>query len=108
MDQIWSLVGSKHGQLWWWQAIDQDRKEMIGVHVGDGSRAGARALWESLPGVYRQCALGYTDVGEAYKQVLPEKRHRGLRKQSGRRSGIEKDTGGELLRQRDRWIESHV
>ncbi|PSO54356.1 MAG: IS1 family transposase, partial [Cyanobacteria bacterium QH_10_48_56] len=36
------------------------------------------ALWESLPGVYRQCAVSYRDFWEAYKQVLPEKRHREL------------------------------
>jgi IS1 family transposase len=32
-----------------WLALDRKTRTIIGVHVGDRSRAGAQALWGSLP-----------------------------------------------------------
>jgi insertion element IS1 protein InsB len=43
-----------------------------------------------LPGVYRQCAIAYTDVWEAYEQVLPSKQHRAVGKEMGKTSYIER------------------
>lgn len=37
---------------------------------------GARVLWDSLPPVYRQCAICYTDFWHAYRHIFPTKRHR--------------------------------
>jgi len=37
-------------------------------------RDGATALWQSLPPVYRQCAICYSDFWEAYQTVLPRQR----------------------------------
>jgi IS1 family transposase len=66
-------------------ALDIDTKEIVGVFVGDRSRKGARQLWCSLPPVYRQCAVSYSDFWEAYEQVIPSKRHKkvGKAKQRG-------------------------
>lgn len=47
-------------------------------------------LWESLPGVYRQCAVCYTDFWSAYAEVLPSKRHRAVGKETGKTSYIER------------------
>ena len=47
---------------------------------GDRSRQGARKLWQSLPPIYRQCAVYYSDFGEADEQVIPAKRHRAVGK----------------------------
>ena len=47
------------------------------------NRSGAEALWKSLPPVYRQCAVCYTDFWSAYEQVLPQNRHRAVAKESG-------------------------
>jgi insertion element IS1 protein InsB len=55
-------------------------------------------LWESMPGVYRQCAVIYTDEWEAYTKVLPSNRHVAVGKESGLTSYIERFNN--TLRQR--------
>jgi IS1 family transposase len=81
---MWSFVGCKQNQKWRWLAIDVDTREIVGVFIGDRSRQGAKQLWQSLPSLYRQCALCYTDFWSAYEQVLPSKRHRAVGKETGR------------------------
>lgn len=71
---MWSFVGSKANKQWIWLAIDADSREIVGVFVGARSRQGAKGLWQSLPSVYRQCAVCYTDFWSAYEQVLSSKR----------------------------------
>ncbi len=44
----------------------------------------------SLPGVYRQCAVAYTDFWESYKTVIPSKRHRPVGKETGQTNHIER------------------
>jgi insertion element IS1 protein InsB len=57
---------------------------------GDRSRQSAKKLWASLPGVYRQCAVAYTDFWESYKTVIPSKRHRPVGKETGQTNPIER------------------
>lgn len=75
---------------WIWLAIDRDTREIVGVHVGDRSQEGAQALWESLPPVYRQCAVSYTDFWASYETVLPSKRHRAVGQESGQTNHVER------------------
>lgn len=89
-DELWSFVQNSNDKQWVWLAIDRDTREIVGVHVGDRSREGAQALWESLPAVYRQCAVSYTDFWASYKTVLPSKRHRAVGKESGKTNHIER------------------
>ena len=89
-DEMWSFVLSKKNKLYVWLAIDRETREIIGCYVGDRSRKSARKLWASLPGVDRQCAIAYTDFWEAYKQVIPSKRHRAVGKDSGQTNHIER------------------
>ena len=63
---------------------------IIGCYLGDRSRESAKKLWESLPGVYRQCAVAYTDFWESYKTVIPVKRHRAVGKETGQTNHIER------------------
>jgi insertion element IS1 protein InsB len=98
LDEMWSFVGSKANKQWLWLAIDADTREIIGVFVGESSSQSAKKLWEFLPAVYRQCAMCYTDFWEAYKQVLPSKRHRAVGKETGKTSYIERFNN--TLRQR--------
>lgn len=72
---MWSFVGSKDNKEWIWLAIDANTREIVGVCVADRRRRSAKKLWQSLPPVYRQCAVCYTDFWEAYEQVIPSKRH---------------------------------
>jgi insertion element IS1 protein InsB len=98
MDELWSFVDNKGNKRWVWLALDADTREVIGCHIGDRSRESARALWQSLPAVYRQCAIVYTDGWEAYETVIPSKRHHAVGKDSGLTSYIERFNN--TLRQR--------
>ena len=89
-DEAWSFVGNKGNKQWIWLAINRETREIIGVHIGDRSRKSATALWASLPAVYRQCAVCYTDFWESYETVLPSKRHRAVGKESGQTNHIER------------------
>lgn len=89
MDELWSFVDHKGNKQWVWLAIDAETREVIGCYISDRSRASARALWESLPAVHRQCAKVYTDFWDAYVTVIPSKRHAAVGKDSGLTSYIE-------------------
>lgn len=97
-DELWSFVDYKGNKQWVWLTLDADSREIIGVHVGDRSAKSARALWASLPAVYRQCAVFYTDDWDAYQGVLPRTRHQMVSKDSGQTSYIERFNN--TLRQR--------
>jgi IS1 family transposase/transposase-like protein len=98
MDELWSFVDHKGNKQWVWLALDVATREIVGCWVGDRSSQSAAALWQSLPGVYRQCAVVYTDEWEAYAAVLPSKRHCAVGKESGLTSYIERFNN--TLRQR--------
>ena len=87
---MWSFVGNKDNKQWIWLALDADSREIVGVHVGSRDREGAMGLWASLPPVYRQCAVCYTDFWEAYAEVIPPKRHRPVGKETGKTNRIER------------------
>jgi insertion element IS1 protein InsB len=91
-------VGHKGNKQWVWLALDVDTREIIGVHFGDRSEQGAKVLWASLPGVYRQGAVAYTDFWSAYGLIFPRKRHKAVGKESGNTSYIERFNG--TMRQR--------
>lgn len=57
-DELWSFVGNKGNKQWVWLAIDRDTREIVGVAIGARDEATARALWESLPAVYRHLSSG--------------------------------------------------
>ena len=75
---MWSFVGCHDNKVWIWLAKDIDSKEIVGMHAGSRDKEGARGLWNSLPGVYRQCAVSYTDFWSAYEEVFPYTRHRAV------------------------------
>ena len=87
---MWSFVGDKGNKQWIWLAIDKSTKEIVGVFVGKRSSVGAQGLWRSLPPVYRQCAVVYTDFWAAYEQVIASKRHRAVGKETGQTNCIER------------------
>jgi IS1 family transposase len=90
MDELWSFVDDKGNEQWVWLAIDARTREIVGVQVGERSAVSAQALWNSMPPVYRQCAVIYTDHWSAYGAVLPKQRHRSVDKDSGLTSYIER------------------
>ena len=90
MDQLWSFVDDKGNQQWVWVALDALTREIVSLHIGDPSGQSAQALWRSMPPLYRQCAVIYTDHWSAYPSVLPSKRHRTVDQDSGLTSYIER------------------
>ena len=89
-DEMWSFVGYKGNKQWIWLALDVETREIVGVHIGDRSEQGARKLWDSLPSVFRQCAVAYTDFWRAYALVFPTQRHKAVGKESGKTNYIER------------------
>lgn len=98
MDELWSFVDDKGNKQWVWLALDVVTREIVGCYIGDRSAEAVRQLWQSMPAVYRQCAIVYSDHWEAYAKVLPSKRHRAVGKDSGLTSYIERFNN--TLRQR--------
>ncbi|XHX81185.1 MAG: IS1 family transposase [Stenomitos frigidus ULC029] len=98
MDELWSFVDHKGNEQWVWLALDVETREIVGCHIGDRSGASAIALWQSLPAVYRQCAVCYSDFWVSYPVALPSKRHRAVGKETGLTSYIERFNN--TLRQR--------
>ncbi len=64
--------------------LRKDASEIVGVYIGARSRQGAEGLWQSLPAVYRQCAMCYTEVFAAYEEIFPASRHQAVGKKSGK------------------------
>jgi len=87
---VWSFVESKKCKKWVWLALDTATREIVGVFVGSRGKAGAEGLWQSLPAVYRQCAVLYTDFWKAYAEVFPSKRHQAVGKNSGKTNHLER------------------
>lgn len=89
-DEAWSFVNSKEQKQWIWLALDVETKEIIGVYIGARNKESALKLWHSLPPVYRQCAVCYTDFWDSSQVVFPRKRHRAVGKDSGKTNHIER------------------
>ena len=87
---MWSLVGSTDNRQWIWLAIDERSAAIVGVYVGTRDRSGAEGLWRSLPAVYRQCAVAYTDFWSSYAEIFPASRHRAVGKETGSTNKIER------------------
>jgi insertion element IS1 protein InsB len=98
MDELWSFVDDKGNKQWVWLALDVETREIVGCSIGDRSGDSAKALWESMPEVYRRCAVIYTDYWEAYTLALPRHRHHAVGKESGLTSYLERFNN--TLRQR--------
>ena len=86
---MWSFVGNKNNKQWIWLAIDVLTKEIVGVYIDQRDKDGDRGLGHSMPPVYRQCAVSYTDFWSAYGIVFPKKRHKAVGKDTGQTNYIE-------------------
>lgn len=83
-------MNDKGDEQWVWLALDAATREIVGLHIGDRSGESAIALWRSMPAIYRQCAVIYTDRWNAYLTAVPSTRHRPVDKDSGFTSYIER------------------
>ncbi|CAK0767398.1 insertion element IS1 protein InsB [Gammaproteobacteria bacterium] len=85
-DELWSFVGKKENKQWVWLAINRNTRKIVGVYIEQS----ARALWDSLPPVYCQCMVSYTDFWAAYAANFPSKHHYAVGKESGQINHIER------------------
>ena len=97
-DERWSFVEKKENKQWIWIAMDAKTRQIIAFHVGDRSRASAKALWANLPEVYQQHATFHTDQYEVYNGVIPAERHKAITKKARKTNHIERFNN--TLRQR--------
>ena len=88
--EMWSFVDSKRNEVYIWLAIDRNTRKIVGCFVGDRTRKSARQLWASLPVIYQQCAVAYTDFWQAYKTVIPSEHHQAVGKETGQTNHIER------------------
>jgi IS1 family transposase/transposase-like protein len=89
-DEMHTYIGNKRNVQWLWLAQDAETREIVGVYLGNRDAQSALALWKSLPPVYRQCAVCYTDGLDSYATVFPKSRHRSTKKGSGKTNHIER------------------
>jgi insertion element IS1 protein InsB len=102
-DGMWPFVGKCDDKQWIWLALDRYTREIVGVHMGEISADSAQSLWDSLPTIYQQHAISYTDYWEAYQAVFPKNRHHAVGKESAKTNYIERFDC--TLRQRvSRWV----
>jgi len=89
-DEIWTYVQNKTNVQWIWLAIDRLTQMIVGFFLGPRDSQAAQSLFFSLPPVYRQCAVCYTDGLASYVGALPTTRHKISKKGSGLTHHIER------------------
>lgn len=87
---MWSFVGNKNNKQWLWLAIDIGTCINCGFLFRRKKRKGAATLWNSLLGIYRQCAVCYTDFWSAYDLIFPNCRHKSVGKETDLTAHIER------------------
>ncbi|MDM8568674.1 hypothetical protein QUF50_04010 [Thiotrichales bacterium HSG1] len=63
-----SFVMNKDNKQWVWLAIEVETGGIVGSYTGSRDAQGAKGLWDSLPPVYQQCVVSYTDFWKAYRR----------------------------------------
>ena len=71
-------------------ALDRDTREIIGLNIGDRSQQSNQQLWDSLPSEYRENAVRYINLWEAYAAIFPTTRHLPVGKGTGKTNLIER------------------
>ena len=91
------LITEKISIGYGWRSIEKPEKLLV-VILAIADSESAKKLWASLPPVYHQCAVAYTDFWDAYHTVIPNLRHRPVYKDNGETNHIERFNN--TLRQR--------
>ena len=97
-DELWSYVNSKENPVYIWLAIARKTRQIVGFYLGDRSRLSATEFWKTLPKIYQDNGIFYTDLWESYCDVLPcgaaalasRDRHYPSTKKSGETTRIER------------------
>ncbi len=71
LDELWSFVFRKSEKVWVWLALCRETRQGVAFVMGDRSRASCERLWRAIPESYKE-ATCYSDLWEAYREVIPE------------------------------------
>ena len=71
-----SFVDNKELKTWIWLAIERKSRQIVGFATGDRSAYCGQMLWSSLPVVYQEKAIFYTDLWVVYDELIPAARRR--------------------------------
>src|SRR5262249_31984144 len=83
-------VGTKDNRQWVWIAMDATTRQVIAFHVGDRSGQSAEAPWETIPAVYQERAVIYTDQYAVYAGIIPSAQHRAISKLARQTNHVER------------------
>src|SRR2546425_1665623 len=72
-DELWSFVQKKANKQWMWIAMDAKTRQIIAFHVGDRRGESGKALWATIPMVYRKQATFHTDQYDVYRPRSPHR-----------------------------------
>jgi insertion element IS1 protein InsB len=97
LDELWSFVAKKAWKRWIWIALCRRTRQVIAYVIGDRSMVTCQRLWDAIPRGYRTGHC-YTDFWEAYKAVIPRRRHSAVGKETGGTAHVER--WNNILRQR--------
>jgi IS1 family transposase len=74
LDEIWTWVSRRKNKRWLWLALCRRTRQIVAYAIGCRGQATCRALWNAIPEGYKK-SLCYTDLWEAYAQVIPARQH---------------------------------
>ena len=72
-----------------WLALCRETRQVVAFVMGDRSRASCERLWRAIPESYKETSC-YSDLWEAYREVIPEEQHEAAGKQEGETSHVER------------------
>ncbi len=82
LDEMWSFVLKRKNKVWLWLALCRRTRQIVAYALGCRGAATARVLWQRIPAAY-QASLCYSDLWDAYAQVVPPSQHNRSDKRGG-------------------------
>lgn len=70
-------------------ALCRQTRQVVAFVEGDRSRRSCERLWREVPESYKGSTC-YSDLWEAYQQVIPEEQHEAAGKEQGETSHVER------------------
>ena len=90
LDELWSFVYRKSEKVWVWLALCRETRQVVAFVTGDRSRRTCERLWRAIPEGYKEATCYYSDLWEAYREVIPEDRHEATGKEEGETCHVER------------------
>ena len=88
-DELWSFVRFRKNKRWIWTVMCRRTRQILAFAIGDRSAQTCHKLWSRVPEEYRKCA-SFSDLWDAYQEVLPAETHTQVGKGSGETNHMER------------------